>query len=73
MADYLEIVRMMPKDWDDGAGWNKYYRAYHAEGLHLDETIVHWDLQFMVLSQMERIQAFGPDTIWLPDAAFQPH
>lgn len=62
----LEILDMMPTNWDDQKGWDCYYEAYRDAGLHLNKIIVSMNIGFQLLPQIKEIQNLGLHSIWLP-------
>jgi hypothetical protein len=62
----LEILDMMPTNWDDQEGWDRYYEAYRDAGLHLNKIIVSMNIGFQLFPQIEQMQKLGLHSIWLP-------
>ncbi|MBA4312042.1 MAG: hypothetical protein C0417_05380 [Chlorobiaceae bacterium] len=59
MSDIIEILDMMPSNWDDQDGWDRYYKTYCDARLHLNTMIVNMNIGFQLLPQIEQIQNLG--------------
>jgi hypothetical protein len=55
----------MPLDWDDIAGWDRYYEAMHRSGDHLKKMTVDFDRED-ARRYIEPLKQQGWLKIWLP-------
>jgi len=62
--ELFEIMRQMPKDWEDAAGWDHYYTLFCESGYHLKELIATFDLM-LVGDCLMTPQRSNPK-IWFP-------
>ncbi len=66
MSERLNVYRLMPANWDDIAGWDRYYEAYCAAGLHLDRMTLGMDWMMHAERFLKMLVQQGWRKIWFP-------